>query len=252
MSTLAVANQAGSAGKTTTVINVGALLAEAGKRVRIVDLDGQANATYALGRSGPARTTGDVLLRRSTLDAATVTTDVDRLTLVPTTNSLDDDAVELGRTLAGEQRLRLALEAAEPVDVTIIDCPGALSVLTVAALVAADAVITCTQPTVKELEGIPKLEGTIADVAAAYNPTLRLGAIVPCIVPPAGAGALYAEAMQLLHETHNGTVTPSVRRSVRIPEAYSQQQPLSVHAPHEPVTEDYRQVVAALSERGLV
>jgi chromosome partitioning protein len=252
MSTLSIANQAGSAGKSTTAVTLAALLAELGYSVRLIDLDAQSNASYHLGISQPALTSGDVLLNRATLAEAEIQTSVPGLTLVPASPQLDNDAVELARTLGGEQRLRLALEAANVVDVTIIDCPGALSVLTIAALVASDFAITVTQPTIKELEGIPKMEQTIADVSGAYNPKLRLGAIVPCIVPPATAGGLYGEAMQLLTDNYGELITPGARRSVRVPEAYSHQTPLTIHAPREPITDDYRAIAKALQDKGLL
>lgn len=252
MSIISVANQAGSAGKTTTAITLAALLAADGRRVRVIDLDAQSNASYWLGVTGASSVSADVLLGRSDLADVEVETGIEGLTLLPSTGRLDDDAVELARTLGGEQRLRIALEAASPVDVTFIDCPGSLSVLTIAALVASDYALTVTQPTIKELEGIPKMEQTVRDVAAAYNPKLRLGAVVPCIVPGANAGSVYGEALRLLTDNYQALVTPSARRSARIPEAYSQQRPLPVHAPREPVTQDYRDILADIEAKGLL
>ncbi|NHC44484.1 ParA family protein [Motilibacter aurantiacus] len=258
MITVAIANQAGSAGKTTSAVTLAALLAQGGHEVLLLDSDGQANATTWLGVDEPAATLGDVLLRRRglTLVDAAVETDVPRLRLVPADDRLDADAVELARSLGGEQRLRQALEAmAEQqaaADVTIIDCPGALSIFTIAALVAADSVITVAQPTVKELAGVPKLEGTVEDVRSAYNPKLSLAGVIPCNVPPTGAGVLYAQALALLAENYGDIVTPAVRRSVRVPEAYAQQRPLPVHSPREAVTEDYRAVLDALARAGVL
>ncbi len=252
MSVVTHANQAGSAGKTTTAVTIAGLLAEAGHDVLLIDSDAQANATTWLGVNQPEITLGDVLLRRVPLKDAIVPTATPGLRLVPANDRLDGDAVELSRVLGGEQRLRVALETIPPADVTIIDCPGALSILTIAALVASDAVVTVAQPTVKELAGLPKLEATVEEVRSAYNPKLRLAAVVPCIVPPATSGALYSEALTLLRDTYGDLVTPPVRRSVRIPEAYSQQTPLNVHAPREPVTDDYRAVLKHLAGAGVM
>lgn len=251
MSTISIANQAGSAGKTTTAVTLAALLAGNGLEVLLIDLDAQANASFWLGVADPeGPTSGDVLVRRVPLAEAIVATAVPGLRLVPSTPALDSDAVELGRALGGEQRLRLALESCAPPDVTLIDCPGSLSILTVAALVAGDAVVTVAQPTVKELAGLPRLEATVEDVRAAYNPKLTLAAVIPCIVPPPSSGSLYSEALVLLRDSYGDQVTPPIRRSVRIPEAYSRQVPLTAHAPREPVTEDYRTVLAHLTSRG--
>ena len=85
---------------------------------------------------------------------------------------MDAAASDLGRVTGGEQRLRLALSDVSDADVVLIDCPGALSVVTVAAMVAATSVLTVTAPTAKELAGVPRLEDTIAEVQQAYNPGL--------------------------------------------------------------------------------
>ena len=248
-----VANQAGSAGKTTTVVTLAALLAEAGRRVLVVDLDGQANATAWLGVNPDTVTTtaGDVMLRRRDLADAVVPTNTPGVRLVPSSPEMDAAAVELSRVTGGEQRLRLALVDVTDVDVVLLDCPGALSVVTIAAMVAATAVVTVTAPTAKELAGVPRLEETVAEVAEAYNPQLMLAGIVPCIVP-SNAGALYAEALAMLTDAYPGITTPSVRRSVRAPEAYAQEVPLPAHAPREPVTDDYRAVLGYLQGKGVL
>lgn len=246
MSTTTYANQAGSAGKTTSAVTIAAMLAEAGHDVLLIDSDAQANASTWLGIIDPQVTLGDVLLRRASLADAIVATAIPGLRLVAASDRLDGDAVDLARVLGGEQRLRVALESGPQAEVTIIDCPGALSILTIAALVASDTVVTVAQPTVKELAGLPKMEATVDEVRAAYNPRLRLAAVIPCIVPPATSGTLYSEALTLLQTTYGDLVTPPVRRSVRIPEAYSQQVPLNLHAPREAVTEDYRAVLKHL------
>lgn len=251
MPTIAIANQAGSAGKTTTAVNIAALCAaELGLRVRLIDSDGQANATAALGVVvGDSPTLGDVLLEQATVDQAEQTTKVDGLTLLPSTFDLDEAAVQLGRSLGGEQRLRRALQPAPPVDLTIIDCPGALSVLTVAALIVADSVVTVTKPALKEMGGIPAMEETIESVRQNYS-EVTLAAIVPCEVPPPAAGKVYVMALDLLAAEYEDMVTPPVRRSARVPESYSHGLPLNLHAPTAPVTDDYRQVVEYLRARG--
>lgn len=251
MSTTTFANQAGSAGKTTSAVTIAALLAEQGHDVLLIDSDAQANATTWLGVASPDASLGDVLLRRASLAEAIVQTNVQGLRLVPATKRLSGDAVELSRVVAGEQRLRLALEGLQPANVVLIDCPGSLSILTVGALVASDNVVSVAQPTIKELAGLPDMEASVEEIRA-YNPRLRLAAVIPCIVPPASSGATYSEALELLRNTYGELVTPPVRRSVRIPEAYAQQTPLGIHAPHEGVTEDYRAVLAYLTAAGVL
>lgn len=253
MKTIAIANQAGSAGKTTTTVTLGGLLADEGAHVLIIDADAQANATAWLGGEDTHPTIGEVLLRQAQLDEAVLKTGIPGLHLVPAGSQLDGQAVELGRVLGGEQRLRTALESLDDQpDVVLIDCPGALSILTIAGLVAADLAVTVAQPTIKELAGVPRIEATVAEVRDAYRPGLALAAVVPCIVPPAAAGAVYSEALGLLQDEFGDLVTPPVRRSVRVPEAYAQQAPLHVHGPREAVTQDYRAVLAHLRMAGVL
>lgn len=250
-----VANMAGSAGKTTTAVTLAALLAESGREVLLVDVDAQSNATSWLGidPDDVEISSGDVLLKRARLEEAIVETSTPRLRLVPATPGLDGDAIALLSETGREMRLKLALRACpDDVDVVIIDCPGSMSVLTVSALVVATSVVTVTAPSSKELEGIPKLEALIEEVAEAYNPDLELGAIVPCIVPPATAGRLYTDALAALQEAYGDLVTPTVRKTVRAPEAMSHHETLPAYAPRDPVTEDYRAVLAALEKGGVL
>jgi chromosome partitioning protein len=252
MSVHAVAGLGGSAGKTTTAATVAALEAEAHRRVLLIDMDPQGNATLSVGATAVSgKTTGDVLIGRASLDEVAVeTVALPGLWIAPADGSLDDAAVQLTLKVGGEQQLRLALAAlTTSYDIVIIDCPGTASILTIAALVAADSVIAVSVPTLKEIEGLPRLENVIADVARAYNPTLRLTAVVPCNVPPSNAGQLYLDGMTQLHQLYGDLVTPPIRRSVRVPEAYSQRVPLPIYAPHEGVTFDYQAVTDELGRR---
>lgn len=247
----AVVNEAGSAGKTTTAVTLGAILAESGRRVLLWDNDAQGNATLSVGvEAVDGKTAAEVLLGERTLAEVIVPTVMENLFVVPANRSLQGAAVQLTRGQGGEFRLRTALESvAGEYDSVIIDCPGTASLLTVAAMVAAQSVIAVTAPTLKELEGLPNLEETIASIRDTHNPGLKLTAVVPCAVPPASAGALYSDALEHLRSNYAEEVTPPVRRSVRVPEAYSQRLPLPVHAPFELVTNDYQEVLDALVHR---
>lgn len=247
--TIVIANQAGSAGKTTLTTTLAGMLAEQGVRVRVIDSDGQANATFSLGADADGcPSLSDVLLQRATIADAEQPTKLDSLTIVPASADLDRATIELTtQVMGGEQRARRALEAADPVQVNLIDCPGSLNILTVGALVAATHAVTVTQPTIKELAGVPAFEETVRDVAGAYNPRVTLAAVVPSVVP--AQGRVYEMALGLLREQYQDLVAPAVRRSKWVPEAYSHQVPLHMHAPREQVTQDFRAVLSYLTNR---
>ncbi|MDN5920167.1 MAG: ParA family protein [Pseudonocardia sp.] len=256
MTVIAVGNQGGSAGKTTFVVNAAARLAQrTGRPVRVVDLDAQANASHWLGHHEPAGapTVSDVLFHGAALiDAARPVVDVDQLSVVPARRAEMEGAdVTLSRVLGGEQKLRMAIAAdPQPPAITLIDCPGSLSTVTVAALVAADLAVTVFAPMEKEAGAVAAFEDTVTQVAAAYNPRLRLAGVVPSIVP-GGGGRYYTDVLAQVRDGWGDLVTPPVRRSVRVPEAYSAQQPLTVYAPGEAVTADLAAVVEHLLGAGV-
>jgi chromosome partitioning protein len=260
---LPITNQAGSAGKTTTTVGVAGALAKRGYKVVVVDADGQANASHHLGIDDPKYTLGDVLLGRCELQDALVETATPGLWVLPSAERQDMDVQELTRRPVGsEQRMRLALEPLRgDGDLRIlIDCPGALGIMTVAAMVAASGnddtdpanVVTVIAPQAKEAQGIPKIERTIKDVRDAYNPKLRLGAILPCIVPPTGAGMLYGQIVENAKAVYGDIVGPSTRRSVRVPEAYVHQALIQDHAPNDAITLDIENVTNWLIEKNVL
>jgi chromosome partitioning protein len=134
----------------------------------------------------------------------------------------------------------------------LIDCPGSANVLSVVALAAADRALVVAQPTLKELEGLPALEQTIAKVASLYNTALKLSAVIPRIVPPSSSGRLYADGLTQLRALYRELVTSPIRRSVRVPEAYSGRLPLPTFAPLKPASYDYQIVLEELLSRGVL
>ena len=254
MKIITVANAAGSAGKTTTVVSLAAHLAARGRRVVVVDLDGQANSTrwFGLEPDELEATSAALMLREVTLEDALVETNTPGVRLVPANERVHADGIRLQQVNGREMRLATALRKLQDADIVLIDCPGTIGLMTVAALVASHAVITVTQPTSKELEGIGALEATVAEVAEDFDKALELDAIVPCIVPPSSSGALYADAIAQLREAYGALVTPNVRRSVKAAGAYSHREPLPLFAPREGVTRDYAAVLDALIEREVI
>src|SRR6266511_961589 len=182
---LALANQKGGVGKTTTAINLGTALAAVGERVLIIDLDPQGNASTVLGVDYRPISTFDVLSGHATIAQARVPTHVPRLAIMPATIDLMSFEREAGTSGGRHYRLRdclAALTAAEEPDAAttyvLIDCPPSLNLLTVNALAAADAVLVPLQCEFFALEGLAQLLSTVDTVKSTLNPELMIHGIV--------------------------------------------------------------------------
>ncbi len=178
---MAVANQKGGVGKTTTAVNLGAALAELGYRVLVVDLDPQGNATTGLGINARNLQSSiyDVLLNELPLDDCIEPTAVRNLFLAPATIDLAGAEIELVPAFSRELRLRRALvELGDEYDFTMIDCPPSLGLLTVNGLAAATEVVVPIQCEYYALEGLSQLLRNVELVKRNLNPSLDLGAII--------------------------------------------------------------------------
>ena len=182
---IAIANQKGGVGKTTTTINLGAALAEQSYNVLIVDLDPQGNASTGLGVGEPDRlyTSYDLLLDRNSLSADKIfATSVENVSIIPATSDLASADMEL---LASEKRSTLLrqtfLDASAVLsvyDYILIDCPPSLSLLTINALVSAHSVLVPLQAEFFALEGLSQLLATVKEVRKGANPALRIEGVV--------------------------------------------------------------------------
>jgi chromosome partitioning protein len=176
-----VANQKGGVGKTTTTLNLGAALALRGRRVLIVDVDPQANATTGLGLDHRSleRSTYEVLLQEASLEEVTVPTAIAELQCAPASVDLAGAEIELVSALAREHRLREAIaEVAPRFDVLLVDCPPSLGLLTVNAMVASHDLIVPVQCEYYALEGLGQLLGNAERVRKSLNHELRIGGIL--------------------------------------------------------------------------
>lgn len=234
---LALANQKGGVGKTTTAINLGTALAAIGERVLIVDLDPQGNASTGLGidRRDRSSSTYDVLIGEVPLREAVVPTAVPRLHIAPSTMDLSGLELELGNTRDRAYRLRDAIaalnrDAAPGEDYTyvLIDCPPSLNLLTVNAMAASHAILVPLQCEFFALEGLSQLLQTVEQVRSALNPTLTIHGIVLTMFDSRNnlSNQVVADVRQFMGKKVYDTMIP---RNVRISEAPSHGKPVLVY-----------------------
>ncbi len=177
---MAITNQKGGVGKTTTAINLATALSAVGKKVLLLDLDPQGNASTGLGirRADIRFSTYDVLFNEVAVQDAVMATKVPGLSIVPSSIHLSGAEIELVTAERREYRLRDGLRTALPYDYVIIDCPPSLNLLTLNALVAADTILVPLQCEFYALEGLSHLVKTIERVRKAFNPTLDIHGVV--------------------------------------------------------------------------
>jgi chromosome partitioning protein len=234
---LALANQKGGVGKTTTAINLGTALAAIGERVLIVDLDPQGNASTGLGidRRNRNCSTYDVLIGEAVLRDSVVPTAVPRLHIAASTMDLSGLELELGSTRDRAFRLRNAIAAlntnATPEsDYTyvLIDCPPSLNLLTVNAMAASDAILVPLQCEFFALEGLSQLLQTVEQVRTTLNPNLTIHGIVLTMFDSRNnlSNQVVADVRQFMGEKVYKTMIP---RNVRISEAPSYGKPVLVY-----------------------
>jgi chromosome partitioning protein len=261
MSQLAILNQKGGVGKTTTAVNLSAALADLGRRVLLVDLDPQAHATLHLGVSptDDVSSVYDVLCRGEKIEKVVRQLE-GGLHLVPSSIDLAAAEVELAGEVGRELLLRdhLARVAAD-YDHVLIDCPPSLGVLTLNALAAVDEVFIPLQPHFLALHGLSKLLETIDVVARRINGKLKLGGVVFCMYEAGTrlAAEVTRDVDEFFERTRGGATPWSqaapfktrIRRNIRLAEAPSFGQSIFQYAPDSHGSSDYRALAEEVAER---
>lgn len=247
---LSIANQKGGVGKTTTAVNLATALAAIGKKVLLVDLDPQGNASTGLGikRAGIRKSTYDVIFEDATVAETVQPTKVPGLFVLPSSIHLSGAEIELVSTEHREFRLQRALRVPLPYEYVIIDCPPSLSLLTLNALVASDSIVVPLQCEFFALEGLSQLMLTIRDVRRSANPDLRIEGVVLTMHDRRNrlTAQVEADARANMGDLVMKTTIP---RNVRISEAPSYALPVLSYDPGSKGAEAYRALAKEIDAR---
>jgi chromosome partitioning protein len=248
---LAVVNQKGGVGKTTTAINLSAGLALEGLRCLLIDCDPQANSTggYGFARDEERDSTYDVLLGEATIASAALQTEIETLKLVPSSKNLIGANVELIQVERRAYRLKDAVDAVRAdYDYILLDCPPALDLLTLNSLVAADRLLVPMQAEYFALEGISELMNTLERVREAFNPGLEIEGVLLTMYDDRTnlAQQVTENLREFFKEKLLKTVIP---RNVRLAEAPSYGKPVLLYDPKSRGAESYIALTHELLQR---
>ena len=249
---VAIANQKGGVGKSTTAVSLGAALADLGYRVLVIDLDPQGNASTGMGIRHEARETTvyEVVVAEASIEDAIVHTQIEGLHAVPSTIDLAGAEIELVSQFSRETRLKRALQPVSEgrYDFVLLDCPPSLGLLTVNALTAAEELIVPIQCEYYALEGLGQLLRNVNLVQQNINPELRLSGIVMTMFDPRTklSEQVVAEVRRFFGEIVYDVIIP---RTVRLSEAPGFGQPITVYDPKSKGAETYRSLAREVALR---
>jgi chromosome partitioning protein len=251
---LAVVNQKGGVGKTTTAINLSAGLAMEGLRCLLIDCDPQANSTggYGFGRDEERDSTYEVLMGQATIAGSALQTEIETLKLLPSSKNLIGANVELIQVERRAYRLKEAIAVIRvEYDYILLDCPPALDLLTLNSLVAADRLLVPMQAEYFALEGISELMNTLDRVREAFNPQLEIEGVLL---------TMYDDRTNLAQQVTDNLreffkeklLKTAIPRNVRLAEAPSYGKPVMLYDPKSRGAASYNELTAEILERNAV
>ncbi|ASV81208.1 ParA family protein [Enterococcus hirae] len=248
---ISVANQKGGVGKTTTTVNLGACLASLGKRVLLVDMDAQGNATSGVGIRKPDVTQDiyDVLVNELPIAETTLVTEHENLSIVPATLQLAGAEIELTSMMARESRLKGSLaEVNDQYDYILIDCPPSLGHLTINSFTASDSILIPVQCEYYALEGLSQLLNTVRLVQKHFNPELEIeGVLLTMYDARTNLGnEVVEEVRKYFREKVYETIIP---RNIRLSEAPSHGMPIIDYDPRSRGAEVYQALAKEVVNR---
>jgi chromosome partitioning protein len=250
---IAIANQKGGVGKTTTAINLSACLAEAGKRVLVIDIDPQGNTTSGLGvmKNDIEKTVYEVMLQEIELPDAIIKNIFDNLDIVPSNVNLAGAEIDLIDFDNREYILKNEInKVKEQYDFIILDCPPSLSMLTVNAMTASDSVIVPIQCEYYALEGLTQLIHTINLVKKQLNPALELEGVVFTMYD--SRTNLSLQVVENVKDNLNQTIYKTIiPRNIRLAEAPSHGLPINIYDSKSAGAESYRMLAQEVIDRDL-
>lgn len=250
---IAISNQKGGVGKTTTAINLSACLAEKGKKVLTIDMDPQGNATSGLGieKDKVENTSYKLLLGETTIEQAVTPSIMEGLSVIPSERGLAGAEIELIGIEKKEYILKKEVDKVrEEYDFIIIDCPPSLNTLTVNAMTTADTVIVPIQCEYYALEGLSDLMYTIELVKSRLNEKLEIEGIVFTMYD--ARTCLSLQVVENVKDNLNQNIYKSIiPRNVRLAEAPSHGQPINMYDTKSAGAEGYRELAAEVIERGM-